>query len=300
MPPFFRLDTEPKMIKRIATTALLLTSIQAQAVELLATIKPLEMIAQEIIVDGDTTSTLLNSNASPHDYALKPSDLIRLQQSDLVVWFGQDLESFLVKPIANIDHALTLQEQDSIELRKFGKKCGCGHHHSTYDPHVWLGPRQAVQVARVIAERLVELNPEKTNAYQHNLEKFQYNMMVTASAINYDLKPVKNDGYYVFHDAYGYFEEHFHTNNLGHFTVEPDRKPGAKKLIKIRTTIIDKNVQCVFTEPQFTPAVIESTVRGTNAKIGSLDPLGTDIKVEKGSYFTFLKSISNSLTSCLK
>lgn len=288
------------MIKRIAAAALLVASMQAQAVTVLATIKPIEMIAHEIIVEGDTTSTLLNANASPHDYALKPSDLIRLKQSDLVVWFGQDLESFLVKPMAEIDHALTLQEQESIELRKFGKKCGCGHHHSTYDPHIWLGPCQSIEVARLITQRLIAINPEQTASYQQNFDKFQYNLKVTAAAINFELKPFKNDGYYVFHDAYGYFEDYFKTKKLGHFTVDPERKPGAKKLNKIRNTINEKNVQCVFTEPQFTPAVIESTVRGTNAKIGSLDPLGTDIDVEKGSHFTFLKSISNSLTSCLK
>ena len=288
------------MIKRMATAALMVASLQAQAVSVLTTIKPIEMIAHEIIVEGDTTSTLLTANASPHDYALKPSDLTRLKQSDLVVWFGEDLESFLVKPISGVDNALKIQGQESVELRKFGKKCGCGHHHSTFDPHVWLGPRQAIQVARLITERLVQLNPEKTIAYQHNLEKFQYNLMVTASAINYELKPIKNDGYYVFHDAYGYFEDYFKTKKLGHFTVDPERKPGAKKLNQIRTTINEKNVQCVFTEPQFTPAVIESTVRGTNAKIGSLDPLGSDIEVKKGSYFAFLKSISDSLTSCLK
>lgn len=287
-------------MKRIAFTALAVASMQAQAVDVLATIKPIEMIAQELIVEGDTTSTLLMGNASPHDYALKPSDLIRLKQSDLVVWFGKDLESFLVKPVGEIDHALTLQDQETIELRKFGKKCGCGHHHSTYDPHVWLGPTQAIQVAQVITERLVELNPQHTITYQKNLEQFQNNLIVTTTEISYQLKPVKDSGYYVFHDAYGYFEDYFNTKKLGHFTVDPERKPGAKKLNQIRTTINDQNVQCVFSEPQFTPAVIEATVRGTDAKIGSLDPLGSDIKVEKGSYFTLLKSISNSLTDCLK
>ena len=287
------------MIKRIVTAAILVASLQAQAVEVLATIKPFEMIAKELVAQGDTTSTLLNSNESPHDYALKPSDLSRINNSDLVVWFGQDLESFLVKPISNIDHALTLQAENSIELRKYAKKCGCKNHHSTYDPHIWLGPRQAIQVAKLITERLIALNPKSTVAYQHNLEKFQYNLLVTAAAINYQLKPVKHAGYYVFHDAYGYFEEYFNTNKLGHFTVEPDRKPGAKKLIQIRRTIMEKNVQCVFTEPQFTPAVIESTVRGTQAQIGSLDPLGKDIAVKKGSYFDFLKSISASLSGCL-
>ncbi|EEX93773.1 high-affinity zinc uptake system protein ZnuA [Vibrio orientalis CIP 102891 = ATCC 33934] len=286
-------------MKRTALLTLLLATSNVQAVEVLATIKPLEMIVHELIVDGDSTSTLLHGNASPHDYALKPSDLTRLKEADLVVWFGEDLETFLVKPISRLNTAVTLQEQESIELREFGKKCGCGAHHSSHDPHVWLGPKQARQIAKVITEKLIELNPTHAASYKAKLMQFNFNMTKTVDQIQGQLAPFKQEGYFVFHDAYGYFEDYFNTNKLGHFTVEPERKPGAKTLIKIKTTIRDKNVKCVFTEPQFTPAVIESTVRGTNAKIGQLDPLGVDIEVADRSYFRFLQSISKNLTNCL-
>ncbi len=88
-------------------------------------------------------------------------------------------------------------------------------------------------------------------------------------------------------------------NNIGHFTVSPDRKPGAKTLITIRKALSANEAQCVFSEPQFQPAVIESVVRGSDAKIGVLDPLGTDIPVANGSYFVFLKSMGDSFYSCL-
>lgn len=106
-------------------------------------------------------------------------------------------------------------------------------------------------------------------------------------------------GYYVFHDAYGYFEQDYGLNHLGQFTVSPERKPGAKTLIKIKKALAKGDAKCVFSEPQFTPAVVESVTRGSQAKQGVLDPIGTGIQVGPGSYFTFIQSITDSFTECL-
>lgn len=55
----------------------------------------------------------------------------------------------------------------------------------------------------------------------------------------------------------------------------------------------------MFSEPQFTPAVIESVMRGSDVRSGVLDPLGSEVEVKSGSYFEFLKGMSNSFSQCL-
>ncbi|MDW3203871.1 zinc ABC transporter substrate-binding protein, partial [Vibrio sp. 1865] len=52
-------------------------------------------------------------------------------------------------------------------------------------------------------------------------------------------------------------------------------------------------------EPQFTPAVVESVMRGSNVAKGELDPLGSTIKVEPGSYFNLLGNMADSFEQCL-
>jgi zinc transport system substrate-binding protein len=87
---------------------------------------------------------------------------------------------------------------------------------------------------------------------------------------------------------------------MGYFTVNPDRKPGAKTLIGIKRTLKENQARCVFSEPQFTPAVVESVVRGSNAKIGVLDPIGIDVEVGAGSYFIFLNAMADDFVDCLQ
>ena len=284
----------------LAATAML--TLPAHAVTVLTSIKPIQMIATELTEGVTKPDVLLQNNASPHDYALRPSDVKKVAAADLVIWYGHDLESFLEKVVTDKGNTLTISEIPDLSLRKFGSEHAHdhdGHHHGTHDPHFWLGIETVQQVANAIAHKLAEIDPEHAATYAENLNKFEVQLKATDAEIKQQLTPVKDKGYFVFHDAYGYFEERYDLNQMGHFTVSPDRKPGAKTLIHIRKTLGTGDVACVFSEPQFTPAVIESVMRGSYVKTGILDPLGSEIDVKSGSYFEFLQGMSNSFSQCL-
>ncbi|MDK9754727.1 zinc ABC transporter substrate-binding protein ZnuA [Vibrio sp. D173a] len=284
----------------LAATAML--TLPAHAVTVLTSIKPIQMIATELTEGVTKPGVLLQNNASPHDYALRPSDVKKVAAADLVIWYGHDLESFLEKVVTDKGNTLTISEIPDLSLRKFGSEHAHdhdGHHHGTHDPHFWLGIETVQQVANAIAHKLAEIDPEHAATYAENLNKFEVQLKATDAEIKQQLTPVKEKGYFVFHDAYGYFEERYDLNQMGHFTVSPDRKPGAKTLIHIRKTLGTGDVACVFSEPQFTPAVIESVMRGSDVKTGILDPLGSEIEVKSGSYFVFLQGMSNSFSQCL-
>ncbi|KJY91199.1 zinc ABC transporter substrate-binding protein [Vibrio neptunius] len=275
----------------------------ANANEVLTSIKPIQMITYEITQGVSEPDVLLDSNTSPHDYALKPSDVKRIRKADLVVWYGKDLEPFLAKVLEDQKNVLTISEIHGLNLREFSADGHShdhdGHHHGSHDPHFWLGHEQSIKAAEAISQKLAELDPSNKDVYQANYQAFVKNANQYDEKWRAALKPVKDVGYYVFHDAYGYFEQDYGLNHLGQFTVSPERKPGAKTLIKIKKALAKGDAKCVFSEPQFTPAVVESVTRGSQAKQGVLDPIGTGIQVGPGSYFTFIQSITDSFTECL-
>ncbi|AIV04887.1 MULTISPECIES: zinc ABC transporter substrate-binding protein ZnuA [Vibrio] len=284
----------------LAVSAIL--TLPAHAVTVLTSIKPIQMITTELTEGVTAPDVLLQNNASPHDYALRPSDVQKVAAADLVIWYGHDLEPFLEKVVTDRGNTLTLSQIPGLSLREFGSEHSHdhdGHDHGTHDPHFWLGVETVQQVANAIAHKLAEVDPVHADTYANNLKKFEVKLNATDSEIKQQLAPVKDKGYFVFHDAYGYFEERYGLNQMGHFTVSPDRKPGAKTLIRIRKTLGTGDVACVFSEPQFTPAVIESVMRGSDVRSGVLDPLGSEVEVKSGSYFEFLKGMSNSFSQCL-
>jgi zinc transport system substrate-binding protein len=102
----------------------------------------------------------------------------------------------------------------------------------------------------------------------------------------------------VFHDAYQYFENRFDIQVLGALTVNTDVMPGAEQLSKIREVIEHEKANCLFSEPQFNPAIIKSIAKDTNIKTGILDPLGAKLDKGKNLYFDLLNDMASSFKGC--
>ncbi|MGY5537885.1 zinc ABC transporter substrate-binding protein ZnuA [Vibrio brasiliensis] len=274
----------------------------ANATQVLTSIKPIQLIAIEIMQNTSSPEVILASNTSPHDYALRPSDVKRIRNADAIIWFGKDLEPFLSKVVEGQSNVLTLSKIEGLELREYqgDHHDHDGHDHGSHDPHFWLGYKPTMQVAKAIADMLAGMDAANAQVYADNLKVFEDKLASQQQAIEKQLTPIKQDGYFVFHDAYGYFEQDFALNQLGFFTVSPDRKPGAKTLISIRKALASEQAKCVFSEPQFTPAVVESVTRGSNAKVGVLDPIGSDVQAVSGGYFILKQNLADSFSHCLQ
>lgn len=285
---------------------------------LVTSVKPLGFIAAAI-ADGVTpVEVLLPDGASEHDYSLRPSDIKHLRDADLVVWVGPEMEAFMPKAVAQLPaqkslelaalatvKPLLIRGEDDDEHEHDAADQGHDeeahhHHHGEYNMHLWMSPEIARQSAVAIHAKLLELMPQSRDKLDANLQHFEAELATADTQIGTQLAPVKDKGYFVFHDAYTYFEKHFGLTPTGHFTVNPEIQPGAQRLHQIRTELVEHKATCVFAEPQFRPAVIDAVARGTQVRSGTLDPLGTNITVDRDSYVKFLSQLSSQYASCLK
>ncbi|PHP93657.1 zinc ABC transporter substrate-binding protein [Pantoea agglomerans] len=297
-----------------SVTASLTLPAQANVV---ASLKPVGFIAAAI-ADGVTpVDVLLPDGASEHDYSLRPSDAKRLKNADLVVWVGPEMEAFMAKSAAelpaqknlamvNIDGVKPLlisggEDEDEHTAEKSEEQDADAHHHhhGEFNMHLWLSPEIARKTAVAIHGKLLELMPQDKAKLDANLQQFEVDLADTDKRVSAQLAPVRNKGYFVFHDAYTYFEKQYGLSPTGHFTVNPEIQPGAQRLHQIRTQLVEQKAVCVFAEPQFRPAVIDAVARGTQVRKGTLDPLGTDISLAKDSYVKFLSQLSSQYESCL-
>ena len=171
-----------------------------------------------------------------------------------------------------------------------------GHAHGEYDPHIWLDPLNAKVIVKKITNQLVKIDADNSSAYKANSKKLLKDLDNLTSTIKKDLN--KNASFVVFHDAYQYFEKRFGLSVIGALTVNPDVMPGAEQLSEIREVIEEKKVKCIFSEPQFNPAIIKSIASDTGVKTGVLDPLGANINKSKNMYFNLIEDMSNALKDC--
>ncbi|RDU86884.1 zinc ABC transporter substrate-binding protein ZnuA [Aeromonas veronii] len=302
-------------------TALLAVSLPVRAIEVLTTIKPLGFIAAAITDGVSEPKVLLPTGASPHDFSLRPSDIRNINSAGLVVWVGPELEGFMAKPLANHSHALALTQVEGMPLFNYATQDSHdshdhddhdhaahehgdhdegheGHHHEGVDPHIWLGPTQAKVIAKAIASELGKLDPANQARYDANLAAFDAKVDAKDKVIAGQMKAVNEKGYFVFHEAYGYWERHYGMSSKGHFTVSPERRPGAKTLVDIRKALEEKQASCIYAEPQFSPAVIESVARNTGAKVLLLDEVGEQVPPGPDGYPQFMQQLADAFAQC--
>ena len=179
------------------------------------------------------------------------------------------------------------------------------HDHHDHDEglttnwHVWYSPAISKIVAQKVADKLTAQFPDKKDLIAQNLSDFNRTLAEQGEKITAQLANVKDKGFYVFHDAYGYFNDAYGLKQTGYFTINPLVAPGAKTLAHIKEEIAEHKVNCLFAEPQFTPKVIESLAQNTKVNVGQLDPIGDKVTLGKNSYATFLQSTADSYMECL-
>ena len=277
---------------------------------IVATIKPLHSIILNII-DNEEVELLLDGNSSPHDYYLKPSDLKKIKNADLIFYIDDNtIESFLHRALKTVESSnkVSLSKNKRIKLlpiREGGiweeeiEHEGHDHAHGEFDPHLWLSPSNAIRIAKEVVKELSKINPTKKDIYKSNALVFINQMKENKKNIRKEVESIGSESYIVFHDAYQYFEKEFRLNPAGSISLNPEISPTPKRINEIKLKILNDNVKCVFKEPQFPSKIVQLIIDDTNAKEGILDPLGSDLEPGKELYINLIKNISRDLKECL-
>ena len=290
---------------------LLISSANAE-VKVVTSIKPIHSLVSYIMDGVGKPDVIVDGYNSPHGFSLKPSHAKMLENADLVIWVGEDLEAFLEKPLQTIvKKAKNIELMDLKGIKKLEfreknifeehddhkEKDGHeGHGHGEHDPHVWLDPINAKVIIKEITNQLVQLDSKNSSIYKSNSKKALTDIDKLVKDIKKELN--KDLRFVVFHDAYQYFENRFDIQVLGALTVNTDVMPGAEQLSEIREVIEHEKVNCLFSEPQFNPAIIKSIAKDTKIKTGILDPLGAKLDKGKNLYFDLLNDMASSFKGC--
>jgi len=282
-------------------------------------ILPLHGLVAAVMEGLGTPHLLVRGGASPHNASLRPSDARALSAAKLVVWAGPGLETFLVKPLralAGAAQVLTLTE--APEMVRLGQRsrsafaaetAGEGEagerdasepNEGAINPHLWLDPRNAMEISRQTAAALAELDPGHAPRYAANAARLIARLEVLDRELTARLDPVAEIPFAVFHDAYPYLEARYALRALGALTADPAVPPGARRLAELRALLTERGAACVFAEPQFNPALVAAMTEGSGARVATLDPLGAALTPGPEAYFVLMRDLAEGLVRCLK
>ena len=310
-----------------------ITGVNAE-IKVVTTIQPLHSLISNVMGNKGKLDLILEGTASPHSFTLKPSHAKMLENADAIFWIDKDLESFLEKPLKSIPKkakVVHLMDISGLEIHKFREKNiygghddhdkhghkedkhddhdkhghkedkhddhdKHGHAHGEFDVHIWLDPNNAKVIVKEVANQLATLDSKNSDFYKKNAKKTLNKLDNLINKIDKSIN--KKASFVTFHDAYQYFEKRFGIEALGALTVNTDIQPGAKQIEEIQHLVEDKNIKCIFSEPQFNPKLINMIAKSSGAKTGILDPLGSSYKPGNDLYFNLINDLYENLNKC--
>jgi zinc transport system substrate-binding protein len=289
---------------------LLMGSAHAE-VKVLTSIKPLQLIAAAVQDGVAIPEVLLPPGASPHNYALRPSDVRKVQSVDLLYWIGPDMEGFLPRVLnGRTLPSVAVQDLPGLTLRRFAEdnhshaeeadEHDHDHRPGSLDAHLWLSPVNARVIATKMAADLSAADPANAARYQSNLKAFDERLDALDLRLKKRLASVEGKPYFVFHEAFDYFEDAYGLKHTGVFSVAAEVQPGAQHVAAMRARLQEVGKTCVFSEPPLRPRLAETLVAGLPVKLAELDAQGGYTPATAQGYEQVLEKLGNDLAGCLE
>ena len=294
----------------LSASLLVINPAQAQ-VNVLTSIKPLQLIAAAVQDGVGQPDVLLPPGATPHNYALRPSDVRRVQSADLLYWIGPDLEGFMPRVIKSRTlPSIAVQTLPGLKLRHFAEDSHSheedtaehdhDHRPGTLDAHLWLAPANARVIAAKMAADLSEKDSANAAKYQSNLKAFNKRLDALDARLKARLAAIADKPFFVFHEGYDYFESSYGLKHAGVFSVASEVQPGAQHVAAMRKRLQEVGKTCVFSDPPLRPRLAETLTAGLPAKLAELDALGGYTPATAQGYEQLLEKLGNDLAGCLE
>ena len=282
---------------RFATVliGLLATSALAEVPRVVTDFGPVQALVSDVMGDLGQPVALLPQGGDPHDFQLRPSQAVLLAGADLVFWVGPEL----IPALGDALTALTPQAQ-IVALLQDGGGTIRQFDDGGVDPHGWLDPLNAMAWVGSIAATLTARDPANGATYAANAARTVADLQALDTELTAGLAPVRDRPFVTYHDALGYFTDHYGLAIAGAIELGDASSPSAAQLAGIRDILTNTDAICVFPEAGRDPKFITSLTEGLTVRVGAAQDIEfIELAAGPGQYAVLLRAIADGLTDCL-
>lgn len=211
------------------------------APRVVTTIPPLQELTAALMADVGEPEVLIDSHAAVHHFALKPSQLRRLQQADLVIRVGGNFESGFDRLVEILPASVRQLEL----LPALGM--------DPDDGHFWYAPDALRASVDAITAALALGDPANRNKYEANAVALitaieQWRNRIEARLGQRPVRVVTD------HDFLAQFARAFGLDPIDSIHDRHDDHAGLKQLLRLETGLQQRGVACLLTQsPEVSP-----------------------------------------------
>lgn len=166
------------------------TNTDSSKLQVVATIFPNYDFAKKIGGDKVEVTLLLASGVESHTYEPSPKDMIKIEESDIFIYTGDEFEAWAKNLLDSITSPLeivdTSKNIDLINIEEFEERNlnseivneeeahNIGDHgESSFDSHIWLNPQNAMMMIDDCLDAFCKIDPQNSHYYRQNAENYK-------------------------------------------------------------------------------------------------------------------------------
>ena len=255
----------------------------------------LAALAQEVGGDKISVESLAKGYQDPHFVEAKPSFLLKLRQADLLVIVGLQLEIGWLPPLitqcgnARIQvgangYLDASQFAEILEIPQGSITRAMGDVHPLGNPHYWLDPDNGRRVAKGIAGKLGEMDPEDAAYFQQRDQDFERRLAEADKKWLAAMAPFRGRKVVTYHNSAPNFAKHFGLNVVGFVEPRPGIPPTPSHTLDVINMMKRDHVKVIMVEPYFDRKTPDSIARETGGTVVEYLPSVGGVK-EVTTYF---------------
>jgi zinc transport system substrate-binding protein len=268
-------------------------TLKNQKIVALASFFPLYDFTREVGKDRVDVSLIIPAGIEPHDWEPSIQDIQQIQQADIIIVNGVGFENWL-KSIEKLN--LELDIIDSSIGVNIIKDIVDDQESPLGDPHIWLNPNLAKIQVKNIANGLIKLDPDNSQYYNDNYERYIKKLDALDLKIRNELSNCKKD-FVAFHNAFTYFASEYGLNQHSITSTDPHDEPTSKTLEQIINLSKEMKVHIIFSEEGVDKRISEVIANELDGKVLILSPL--EISETNTSYIEKMEANLDNLKEAL-
>lgn len=223
-----------------------------------ATTKPVAQFTSALLegTDKQVACVITESVSCLHDHSLTVKQMKLLEQADLIILSGGGMEDFMLDALKGKTHVLDCSK--AVSYREG-------------DPHYWLDPLRARDMARAIATELTRRYPENADQIAENLLTLEGEFSSLISHGENATSSLSCRELVTFHDGFSYLAESLNLSILASMEEEHGSEVSAKDLEAIISLVKGHKLPAIFTEVNGSTVAAQTVSGETGVRVFALD-----------------------------